>query len=87
MRKLFKTSGQLIIGALVGFFGMPVLLEADFRIDLSGYAFIGNTILLTLAALLTLFHYIVISAFCLLPIKILLEMKKMLRKDVCTDSI
>ncbi|AQU79478.1 hypothetical protein [Planococcus faecalis] len=45
----------MIIGALVGFFGMLVLLEADFLIDLSGYAFIGNTILLTLAALLTFF--------------------------------
>ncbi|MDJ0331607.1 hypothetical protein [Planococcus sp. S3-L1] len=54
MKKMLKTSGQLIIGALVGFFGMLVLLEDDFRIDLSGYAFIGNIALLAIAALLTL---------------------------------
>ncbi|ANU28183.1 DUF3169 family protein [Planococcus versutus] len=55
MKKLFKTSGQLIIGALIGFFGMLVLLEADFRINLSAYASISNIVLLTIAALLALF--------------------------------
>lgn len=65
MKKMFKISGQLIIGGLIGFFGMLVLLEDDFRIDLSGYALIGNIALLAIAALLTLltiyFYFSVLS--------------------------
>lgn len=50
MKKLGRINGQLIIGALIGFFGMLAVLDADFGIDLSPYARPVNLVILTVGA-------------------------------------
>ena len=50
MKKLGRLSGQLVIGALIGFFGMLAVLDGDFKIDLSPYASPGNLVILTVGA-------------------------------------
>lgn len=55
MKKLGRISGQLIIGALIGFFGMLAVLDGDFRIDLSPYAYPGNLVILAVGAAFAVF--------------------------------
>lgn len=55
MKKVFKINGQLIIGALIGFFGMLAVLQVDFRIDLSAYAYPGNIVILAIGIALAVF--------------------------------
>lgn len=55
MKKIVKISGQLIIGALIGFFGMLVALQEDFRLDFSAYAPAINFIILAMGVLFFLF--------------------------------
>lgn len=55
MKKYGSLIGQLVIGALIGFFGMLAVLDGDFRIDLSPYAYPGNLVILAVAAALAVF--------------------------------
>ncbi|WP_223632661.1 DUF3169 family protein [Planococcus sp. 4-30] len=66
MKKFGRISGQLLIGSLIGFFGMLAVLDGDIRIDLSPYAYAGNIIILAIAAALVVF-----SAYCYFSVRIL----------------
>ncbi|EIM06820.1 hypothetical protein A1A1_09741 [Planococcus antarcticus DSM 14505] len=55
MKKVFKTTGQLIIGALIGFFGMLVILQVEFRMDFSAYAYPVNLAILAIGTILAIF--------------------------------
>lgn len=55
MKKFGKIGGQLVIGALIGFFGMLAILDRDFRIDLSPFALPGNLIILAVVLALAVF--------------------------------
>jgi len=64
MKKFGRISGQLLIGALIGFFGMLVVLDGNFRMDLSPYAYPGNLAILAITAALVVF-----SAYCYFSVR------------------
>ena len=66
MKKFGRLSGQLVISALIGFFSMLAVLDGDFQIDLSPYAFSGNLVILAVGAALAIF-----SAYCYFSLRTL----------------
>ncbi|WP_203333608.1 DUF3169 family protein [Planococcus beigongshangi] len=75
MKKILTTSGKLLIGALIGFFGMLALLEAEITFDFGNYAYPASIVILAAAAVL-----IVFSLYCYSSIR------KTAKQDLSGDA-
>lgn len=64
MKKYLQTGGQLLIGALLGFFGMLVVLDMEIGFDFEPYAYPSNILILSAAAVCAVF-----SIYCYFRIR------------------
>lgn len=64
MSKYLRTGSQLLIGALVGFFGMLAVLETDIRFDFGAYAYPGSIGILAFGTVA-----LVVSVYCYVSIR------------------